>query len=100
MLVSMDRSTRMNYRLFALQLVAVVALLPIGAFAQFTIEGVADRTMYNSAVQVRVPAQAGFDYAVTLNGTNFPAGVFVTVSRSDFYELRATRAGSLMMNRR
>src|SRR5262245_34945480 len=57
------------------------------AIGAITVEGVADKTVYANTASFRVPDVAGYDIAVTLNGTPEPAGVSVPVKDADYYEL-------------
>lgn len=69
-----------------------LALFATSVAAQtLTIDGVADRTTYNDSATFRVQTNAGFSYAVTLNGAPVPAGVSNTVTRMDYYDLLVTR---------
>jgi hypothetical protein len=80
-------------RTSALRFALGFGLLCFAAHAQFTIEGVADKGVYPNTAQLRIPVQAGYSYTATLNNSNIPAGVFLTLT-PDFYELRATRTDS------
>src|SRR3954469_16716796 len=72
-------------RSFAVVVFCLGAILP--AFGQLTINGVADKTVYNDSVTFTVPTQAGFTYAVFLNSNPASAGAPVTVNQADFYQL-------------
>ena len=52
-----------------------------------TIQGIADRTVYDDSAAFRVVTNAGFTYEVTLNGAPVPAGVTNTVGVMDYYDL-------------
>ncbi len=72
------------------------AILFCGALASLfaqtlTFDGVVDRTKYDNQATFRVQTNAGFTYAVTLNGVSVPAGISNTVMKMDYYELRVTR---------
>jgi len=72
-----------------------IFLTTIGARSQnITIDGVTDRTTYNDSVSLRVQTNAGFSYAVTLNGMPIAAGVFHTVNRMDYYDLTVSRTNT------
>ena len=54
---------------------SVMLLAAIHARSQnITVDGVTDRTTYNNSVNLRVQTNAGFTYAVTLNGAPIAAG--------------------------
>ena len=55
------------------------------------VTGVVDRGTYDDRVSLRVPAQVGFVYFVTLNGVPILADVPVQLTDPDFYELWVTR---------
>ena len=76
-----------------ISLALLLALLSTGlASAQtITIDGVADRVTRTNSATFRVQTNAGFSYAVTLNGAAVPAGVSNTVTKMDYYELAVTR---------
>ncbi len=76
-------------RSFAVVVFCLGAILP--AFGQLTINGVADKTVYNDSVTFTVPTQAGFTYAVFLNSNPASTGAPVTVNQADFYQLEVTR---------
>jgi hypothetical protein len=71
----------------------------IGAFlfgqgslsAQISVTGVVDETVYTDRVTFSVPAAAGYDYDITLDGKAVPAGVPVLVDQPNYYELSVTR---------
>src|SRR2546426_7967874 len=72
------------------------------ASAQLTIDGIADKGIYNDTVTSRVQTQPGFTYLALLNGQPVAAGVFHTITRPDYYELfvqRTETATSLVSNR-
>ncbi len=73
--------------------VTALALCLFGgaASAQIAVEGVADKTVYDDAASFRVPAIAGFETAVLLNGESYPAGQQVAVGNPEYYELSVTR---------
>jgi len=61
-------------------------------FAQsIVIDGVVDRATYNNTATFRVQTNAGFSYAVTLNGVTVPAGISNTVTKMDYYDLYVAR---------
>ena len=72
-------------------LAAVLLAFAFSGRAQFTVSGVADKTMYNDSVTLTVVTQAGYNYAVFLNTNTLPnpvaAGAALTVNKPDFYEL-------------
>jgi hypothetical protein len=72
-------------------LVLHAAVLTALAQAPFPINGVADRSIYTSAVTLRVPSTAGHTYGVLLDGAAIPTDVDVTVNQADYHELSATR---------
>ncbi len=61
------------------------------ARAQIVIEGVADKTVYDDTASFRVPAAAGFETTVLLNGEVYPTDQQVTVVQADYYELEVAR---------
>src|SRR4051794_9224568 len=65
------------------------------ASAQFTIQGVADRTVYTDNATFRVVTNSGFLYEATLNALPVTVGVSNTVGVMDYYDLavRATPTG-------
>ena len=67
------------------------AIATTHAATPLTISGVADRATYTDSVQFQVVSNAGFSYAVTLNGKPLPAGVAHTVSVMDYYDLAVSR---------
>ena len=76
---------------FSLALLALCGAV-VSTFAQtLTIDGVVDRTKYDNQATFRVQTNAGFTYAVTLNGVSVPAGISNTVLRMDYYDLRVAR---------
>ena len=73
----------------------MLALLFLGrAQGAITVNGLTTRTVYTDQVAFHVVAEAGFTYEATLNGAPVPAGVQVTVSDADFYDLEVTRRPS------
>ena len=56
-----------------------------------TIDGVTDRSNFRDRVGFRVQTNAGFTYAVTLNGKPVPAGVTNFVDVMDYYDLVVRR---------
>ncbi len=56
-----------------------------------TIDGVTDRSNFRDRVGFRVQTNAGFTYAVTLNGKPVPAGVTNVVDVMDYYDLVVRR---------
>jgi hypothetical protein len=58
------------------------------ASAQLRVNGLADKTVYADRVTFDVPIDAGFSYEVVLNTNRLSAGVPVTVTQPDYYELR------------
>ncbi len=79
--------------LFAGRLVAQTPLV---------INGVADRSYYTATAAFSVATNAGFTYAVTLDGVPAAAGVSVAVNQPDYHELLVQRietATSLVTNR-
>src|SRR5881296_2887410 len=72
------------------------------ASAQLTIDGIADKGIYNDTVSYRVQVQSGFTYSAFLNGQAVVVGVFHTITRPDYYELfvqRTETATSIVTNR-
>jgi hypothetical protein len=84
-------------RRFSLWLSLVVAsVIALGAasqstFAQITVSGIADKTVYNDTATFTVVTQAGYSFSATLNGAPVPVGTAVTVTRMDYYDLWAWR---------
>lgn len=74
--------------LFALCLIFLPAS---DAFAQITIDGIADKANYNDSVSYRVQTQAGFTYEAYLNGQPVTVGTLNPVTRPDYYELYVER---------
>jgi hypothetical protein len=72
-----------------LALALLWAALPLAA--QFTINGVTDRSTYTETVTFSVVTQAGYSYSVLLGTNPLPAGVSHTLNRADYYELLAWR---------
>jgi hypothetical protein len=60
-------------------------------FAQITVSGIADKTVYHDTATFTVVTQAGYSYSATLNGAPVPVGTAVTVTRMDYYDLWAWR---------
>lgn len=61
--------------------------------AQSTIgvEGIQDRQVLADRATFTVPIDSGFTYEINLNGESIPAGVPVTVTQPDYYELNIRR---------
>ena len=74
-----------------LAVLSLFAAMTFSTTAQIVINGVTDRTSYTDSVQLQVVSNAGFSYAVTLNGQPIPAGVTHTVNRMDYYDLAVSR---------
>ena len=64
--------------------------------APLTIEGLTDRQYpgYANSVTFRVPTTAGYSYNVILDTNPVPTGVFVTVNKTDYYELHVWRTNN------
>jgi hypothetical protein len=80
--------------MFARTTFAALVMALTTAFVQaqtITIEGVSDRVTRTNSATFRVQTNAGFSYAVTLNGVPVPAGVSNTVTKMDYYDLAVTR---------
>jgi hypothetical protein len=74
----------------------VLSVIAVGAanlatFAQITVSGIADRTVYHDVATFTVVTQAGYGYSATLNGAPVPVATNVTVARMDYYDLWAWR---------
>lgn len=69
----------------------LLVFLTMPGSAQLAVVGVTDKTVYSDYVTLEVPAEAGFSYSVTLNGTNVAAGEQISVMQPDYYELRVER---------
>jgi hypothetical protein len=81
--------TRLSFALFALGAAA------LSTFAQaIVVDGVVDRTKYDNQATFRVQTNAGFTYAVTLNGVSVPAGISNRVQKMDYYDLRIARTNT------
>lgn len=65
------------------------------AHAQLTVNGIADRAIYNDQATFTVPAQAGYDYDVRLDDEPLPANVAVTVTNVEYHELQVFRTNQL-----
>jgi hypothetical protein len=74
---------------FAVAMFWLATLSP--AFAQLTINGVVDKTVYTDAVTFNVPAQAGYTYSILLNTNPVASGASVLVDQPDFYQLNVGR---------
>src|SRR5262245_42794316 len=61
------------------------------AFAQITVEGLTDKTVYADDVRFRVPVAAGYEYAALLNGEPVALNVQLDVNAADYYELAVHR---------
>lgn len=75
-------------------LIVLVIALGAGyqsAFAQITVSGIADKTVYKDTATFTVVTQAGYGFSATLNGAPVPVGTPVTITRMDYYDLRAWR---------
>ena len=74
----------------------LITLLILGAasystFAQITVSGIADKTVYTDSATFTVVTQAGYSFSATLNGAGVPAGTALKVTRMDYYDLMAWR---------
>jgi hypothetical protein len=75
-----------------LLLVLCLVVTSLSAFGQITINGVADKTVYNNTVTFTIVTEGGYSYSAFLNTNAIPVGSPVTVNDADYYELRVTRA--------
>ena len=78
----------------ALALFLVLLSTRLASAQTITIDGVADRVTRTNSATFRVQTNAGFSYAVTLNGVSVPAGISNTVTKMDFYELAVARTNT------
>jgi hypothetical protein len=79
------------WRSWLIILVIALGLASQSTFAQITVSGVADKTVYNDAATFTVLTQAGYGYSAALNGAPVAVGTAVTVTRMDYYDLLAWR---------
>jgi hypothetical protein len=80
----------LNYRLKRVLALSLPLVWALAAQAQL-ISGVTDRITYTDAATFNVATNAGYTYAVTLNGAPIAAGVSHTIRRMDYYDLVARR---------
>ena len=80
------------FRPFFLSVLFLLCELPLCRAQTIVIDGVADRVTRTNSATFRVQTNAGFSYAVTLNGVPVPAGVSNTVTKMDYYDLAVTRS--------
>ncbi len=71
-------------------IVIVLLISALRARAQFTINGLTDKAVYNDTVSFSVVPQAGYTCAVLLNTNQVPTGVSVPVNQPDYYELKVS----------
>lgn len=72
---------------------ALLALvcLPGVAAAAITVNGVADQSYYTDSASFTVVADAGFEFAATLDGVGVPAGSPVAVGKAGFHLLQVSK---------
>ncbi len=70
-------------------LILAAFLVPASLLAQISISGVADKATYNDTATLTVSTQSGYSYSATLNWQPIAVGTAVTITKPDFYELRA-----------
>lgn len=85
------RRVAILFRWFLSLLVAALAAADLTAQSTIPVTGVTDKTVYDDRVTLRVPAESGYLYAVTLNGIPLATDVSKTLTDPDFYELWVTR---------
>jgi hypothetical protein len=73
----------------ALSLLGVLAAAP--AFAQITVSGVADKTVYADNLTFTISMAVGWDYTALLDGVATTVGAPVTVDAVDYHELAVSR---------
>ncbi|MBN1362831.1 MAG: hypothetical protein JW993_19690 [Sedimentisphaerales bacterium] len=57
------------------------------AFAQISVEGVADQEVYRDRVSFTVHSEAGYEYTASLNGESIATDVPIEVTEPQYYEL-------------
>lgn len=73
----------------------LILLFAVSAFGQpFSVTGIIDKGSYNNTVTVTVAVQAGYAYALYLNGTNVSSGGAYTIRHPDFYLVQAFRTNN------
>src|SRR2546426_1232981 len=75
----------------------LLLLLAGAARAQtsFTVTGITgDKTTYSDSLTIGVTVEAGYTYALYLNGTNVSAGGAYTIRNPDFYIVQAFRTNN------
>lgn len=87
-------NSRHRFNSFPAALWLVLGLSSSTAFAQITITGVTDKTVYVDQVTFNIADEAGFAYDARLDGNVVPVGAPVLVNRVDYHELLVFRTNT------
>ncbi len=83
----MQHSIFMSILAFFFYIFVLVGSAP----AQISIEGVADKHVYNDSASFKVHSEADFNYTAELNGNQIATDVSIEVNEPKYYELNVSR---------